>query len=265
MRMMFPLRQRTPTRHRAALDGADEAGAVHHRTWRAARALLWATAQTRLYHPAAVGKYLKFLAWVVGILAIIAIVLRLTVFEVWTVPDDPELVASLAPTLRAGDMVLVMRRGDRGLNDLVRCKDPDYPQQHVVARLVGVGGETVEFQGLDVAVDRKRYTSSEACAEGIVTFPHPKSGAPMQGTCNRVEMGGGWHYRLYSADGYPIKDQKHTVGAGRVYLVSDNRSFHLDSRDYGALPKADCPEKVVFRLWGKPGFFNDTRRFELIR
>jgi type IV secretory pathway protease TraF len=50
------------------------------------------------------------------------------------------------------------------------------------------------------------------------------------------------------------------VEPGSVFLVSDNRRYPFDSRDFGPLPKASCNEAIVFRLVSRLGFSDvDTR------
>lgn len=90
------------------------------------------------------GKYQKALVWTIGTLAVVALLLRVFLFKVWTVPDDPALGASVAPTLGAGDTVLVLTRGAPGFGELVRCRDPEDVSRFVVGRIVGVEGDVVE-------------------------------------------------------------------------------------------------------------------------
>jgi signal peptidase I len=51
----------------------------------------------------------------------------------------------------------------------------------------------------------------------------------------------------------------------KVYLVSDNRQFPYDSRDFGPVDRATCKETVMFRLLGAKGFGDAKTRFEFIR
>ncbi|NUO53619.1 MAG: signal peptidase I [Polyangiaceae bacterium] len=209
-------------------------------------------------------KFLVGLGWVLGILAVLAIIGRIALFRVWTIPEDRALGASLAPSLAAGDVVLVLFRGERGFGDLVRCPDPEDPQRWVVGRIVGTQGDRVQIAGGYVTVNGKRFGSTEACVEGTLEVPHPTDGRPVQHTCSRVELGGGWHFMASAPNTTPEAPREHTVGAGRVFLLSDNRSFHDDSRDFGAVPAETCKEQVVFRIWGKGGFFDAKHRFEVI-
>lgn len=209
-------------------------------------------------------KFLKGLAWVIGVLAVLTIIARLTFLKFWTVPDDRALSASLAPSLASGDLVVVLYRGERGLGDLVRCPDPEDPQRWVVGRIVGVQGDRVSVQNGTLTLNGKRYEVSEACEEPRLTVPHPTDGHPVDHVCSRVELAGGWHFEARSLTASNESPRDHTVGPGRVYLLSDNRSYHDDSRDFGAVPADSCKEQIVFRLWGKDGFFGEKRRFNVI-
>jgi signal peptidase I len=211
-----------------------------------------------------VAKFLKGALWVAGILGVVTLVLRIFLFKVWTIPDDPILGASLAPTLSSGDVVLVLTRGERGVGDLVRCTDPEDAQRWVVGRIYGVEGDRVSVAGGFVSVNGKRYSATESCIENMVDTVDPRSGAPAKVSCSRVEVAGGWHFVGLGPDSGE-SPREHTVGPGRYYLVSDNRSNHEDSRDFGAVLKDTCIDRVSFRLWGKEGFGNAKRRFDVIR
>jgi signal peptidase I len=93
---------------------------------------------------------------------------------------------------------------------------------------------------------------------------HPSSGEEVAMSCGVVSMGGGWHYRG-TVPSFPVtRTFNEEVGPGKVYLVSDNRSFHDDSRDFGQLERASCKERIVFRLWSKRGWKDTKTRLEYI-
>lgn len=201
---------------------------------------------------------------VVGVLAVIGGILRATVIEPWTVPDDPILGLSVAPTLAAGDVVLLWNAGQRGFGELVRCPDPEDPQRWVVGRIVGLAGDTVEVSPQGVAtVNGTRYNVSDACQNSKTEIRDDK-GNTYELTCSRVEMAGGWHFRGMVPGESPDPPVEHEVGPGRVYLLSDNRTLHDDSRDFGAVDAASCKDLVAFRLWDRGGFFAASSRFDYI-
>ena len=208
-------------------------------------------------------KVLKAFLWVFGILGAISGVLYLTAFDVWTVPaDDAMLAASVEPAIRAGDILVVSRShsGERGT--LVRCADPrpTNPGGWIVARVLAKPGEKIDIQGDNVNVDAKRNPSPYACEP--TTMKHPETGQDVELSCSMEDTGeikfGA--YRAKTRVGVPVKA---TVEAGKVYLVSDNRYIHLDSRDYGQIEPASC-QHVLFRLWGKEGFGDAAHRFNVI-
>ena len=206
----------------------------------------------------------RFLLWFAGIVSIVLLALRLTVAETWKVPDDDVLALSIAPSLDAGDLVVLWRGGERSFGELVRCTDPEDAQRWVVGRVAGLEGDVVELDGAGILkVNGTRYGTSDACTTSSFVLTDSK-GNTFQATCSRVEMGGGWHFRARVAGRSPDRPTTHEVGPGRVYLVSDNRTLHDDSRDFGAIDVESCREAVVFRLWGREGFLGSSKRFEYI-
>jgi signal peptidase I len=210
------------------------------------------------------GKLGRGLLWVVGIAAIVAVVLRLLLFKVWTIPDDPVLSASLAPTMSGGDTVVVLTRGTPGFGDLVRCPDPEDAQRWIVGRIVGLGGDVVELQANELLVNSKRYVGESVCAQAKHKLIHPYNLNEVEVRCDIVSMGGGWHYRGTGA-GVKQPAIRADVRPGMVYLLSDNRDLHDDSRDFGPVPAETCKERIVFRLSTKAGWNDTEGRMTVIR
>lgn len=211
------------------------------------------------------GKLFRGLAWIVGLLLLVGGILRLVLFKVWTVPDDLDLSSSLAPTLWAGDVVLVTTRGTPGFGDLVRCRDPGNALRFVAGRIVGLEGDTVEVDGGRLVVNGKAYGRESACPEASFFVPHPTSGADFEVGCGVVAMGGDWYYAGLPLHTMPGLRSRVEVGEGMVFLLSDNRALPNDSRIYGTVAAEDCTEKIVFRLVGAEGFADATKRFSYIR
>lgn len=210
-------------------------------------------------------KLLRFLGWTCGVLLVLGIAARILFLKAWTIPDDPVQGAAMAPTLHPGDVVLVLTRGTPGFGDLVRCPDPEDASNYIVGRIAGLGGDAVDTQGRSLTVNRTRYDSESACPESTFTVPHPRSGSPILMNCGVVNMGGGWHYRGYNPKA-TVASKTHTdVGNGMLFLLSDDRDFHDDSRDYGTVSAAACTERIFFRLWSKAGWSDDKARLSYIR
>jgi signal peptidase I len=203
------------------------------------------------------GKLGRGLFWTVVFVAIVVGICRAAFFTTWKVPEEPPVSSSVAPTLQGGDLVLLLTRGTPGFGDLVRCEDPEDAQKFVVGRIVGLSGDAVETSGRELRVNNKRYDSTTACAETTATVTHPVSGSDVQIFCDRIELGGREHYRGYSDKAQIFTPTTTDVGPGRFFLLSDDRSYHDDSRDFGPVPIESCKETIFFRVvpkqgWGDP-------------
>jgi signal peptidase I len=213
-------------------------------------------------------KALRFMLWVLGAFIALCIIARLVIFESWVLPDqatEPFMAASIEPSLSAGDTVLVLTRGTPSFGDLVRCPDPEEPTRWIIGRIAGVEGDTVELSGRALTVNNKRYNATEACTQPYFTVKHPDSGSAIEMQCARIDMGSGWHYRGTAKKHKKRDNKRKRVGAGMVFLLSDNRDIHDDSRDFGTLPADSCKQRIVYRLWGAAGFGDAKRRFTVIR
>lgn len=211
------------------------------------------------------GKLSRGLLWTAAIVGGAVLIGRALFFNLWTFPNDRRFAASVAPTLRADDLLVLLKGTDPSVGDLVRCADPQDPQGFVVARVGGRVGDHVEIEGPAFRINRRNYPSDGACLELMMTLPNPGEGADIEVYCDRVTMGGGWHYRGRSErPRFGVEKVTADVRPGMLYLVSDNRDWHDDSRDFGQVPVASCTHKIIFRLWGGMGMRADPRRFESI-
>ncbi len=205
-------------------------------------------------------KALKTIAWIVGILVVIGVILNLTVIETWKVPvDDSAMGASIEPMLRSGDVLILTRSKGAGRGDLLRCPDPQAPGRYVVARVQGLGGEEILIEDGLVSLDGKRNPSPRSCTN--VTLDDPTTHAKVELVCAVEEVS----MRNFEVLRPSQKSErtKTRVDMGRVFLVSDNRQMHVDSRDYGVIDPELC-QHVLLRLWGTSGFSDSSRRFTVV-
>lgn len=212
-----------------------------------------------------VGKLTRGVFWVVAFVFVIGALIRVAFVEVWKVPDEDKISAAVAPSLRGGDTILYMRRNKPAFGDLVRCTDPDDAGRFVVGRVVGLWGDTVEVNGRELSVNGKRYIGEMVCAEDKLTIPHPTSGSTVEISCDQVEIAGHPHMRGAGDKALPEKLTKTSVGQGKLYLLSDDRTYHDDSRDFGTLATESCTGRIVFRLWGKEGMADTKRRMTFVQ
>lgn len=204
--------------------------------------------------------FIRTVVWLGGIFGAIGLLLYLFVFDTMLVPgDDALFTASIMPTLHPEDRILVRRGSEPRSGQLVRCASPDPTVPWVIGRVMGVPGETVELRSERVYMNGKPLVSRHACEP--VALNHPVSGQLVTLGCH-VEESEAWTYSYLAASEYPEGTRTAVVEPGKLFLVSDNRHIHKDSRDFGQVDASTC-EHVVFRLWGE-SFIDSHRRFTLL-
>ena len=210
-------------------------------------------------------KYLRGLAWTVGIIAAVIGISRATFLRWWKVPtDDPALAASMAPNVEAGDILLLIR-GKPKLGDLMRCADPDQPGRYVVGRVLAEAGDKIELTNDDVVVNGRKSLREMACQNSSYKMTNPLTGTEVDLYCTIEALQGHKHMRVADNKAPQVTLRRHEVSEGNVFLVSDNRAFPLDSREYGAVPKSSCREMVFFRIVGPKGWGDADSRLTYIR
>lgn len=150
----------------------------------------------------------------------VALVLALAMALRWWV-GAPHRVGSdsMAPTLRAGDVVVVQRAGAgavKGLHrgDLVTFRAPDDGLE-TVKRVVGLPGDEVAVEDAVLVVNGRP-----------VDEPYVDA--------SRID---GLYYG-------PVK-----VPLRSVLVMGDNRSVSVDSRDYGPVKVRRLTGRVLLRVW----------------
>lgn len=202
-------------------------------------------------------KAVRALIWIAIICAALVGAL-LIFFEPWTIPgDDPQLAVSIEPTMSSGDYVLVMRSSGASDGALVRCTDPDAAGRFVVGRVMGSGGDVIEFSNGSVLVNGKLPSSSVACDPAVVKLRNPGTQEEQDLSCYLEDFAGSTHPALRSSNGSP-RDSRAEVEATKVFLVSDDRPMHLDSRDFNTVLAASC-HRIAYRLWSSGGW-NDAKK-----
>jgi signal peptidase I len=210
-------------------------------------------------------KITRFLVWTLLIVAVCVGILRGVAIRWWRVPeDDPILEASLAPTLKGGDLVLLWRLTSPNFGDLVVCPDPEADERIVVGRIVGEAGDRVGIKDEEPTLNGKAAHTEHACEDFEVA--DPSTGQVLKGYCQIEALSGHSHRRGTIREsrfvGPPIEKE---VEEGRAFLLSDNRSFPYDSRDFGTVVRSACKETVVFRIVSREGYFDTEHRFSVIR
>lgn len=207
-------------------------------------------------------KALRVLLWIAivcgAIVGIVAIF-----FQTWTVPtDDPQLAVSIEPTMSIGDLVLVTRGTGAPDGALVRCADPDAPGRFVIGRVIGHMGDEIEFSSGTMLVNGQTPSSSVACDPPVVHLRNPTTQEDIDLDCHLEEFAGSTHAALHRTGGGG-ENKKTNVEPGKVYLVSDDRALHLDSRDFGGVVPGTC-QRIAFRLWSAGGWGDAKKRLTVL-
>lgn len=219
-----------------------------------------AVAEPDRYDPVVQSSWGRNLVWLGAILGAIGLLLYLFVFDTWVVPgDEPALTAAIAPTLDPDDRILTRRGGSPKYGELARCVRGDGSGKYVIGRVFGLGGDTVEVNNERVATNGKGMPTRFGC--GTVNVVHPVSGDSVPLSCS-VEDNGAFTYSVLVHPEYREGQRVTKVEPEKIYLVSDNRHIHLDSRDFGPVDASTC-EHVVFRLWGQT-FADSSHRFNIL-
>lgn len=211
-------------------------------------------------------KVYRILAWMALGLALLTGVLRFTALRWWQLPtDDPELAASIGPSLRGGDWVLLWRLTRPGLGDLVVCPDPDDPSNIVIGRIAADAFDKVTIHGQEVRVNDSVFEVEYNCTDRMFSVVDPDSLEEEDLYCDMENIGDVLHMRGYARDTRQRRKFAKQVDSGQIFLLSDNRAHPFDSRHFGTLDRHACTETIFFRLFSKDGFFDVESRFEAVR
>lgn len=200
----------------------------------------------------------RIVFWVLLVGGVVWGILYLTILEPWTIPStDAAFTTSLLPNFLGDDLVILSRRNDAQVGWVVRCADPDAPGLFVMGRVLARAGETVDIQNGLARVDNHSPSSPTRCDEPKMTVRSPVSQADVELDCSTEMLGGTGHSILRG--NISEKDTHVSLDSGAVFLVSDNRAMHMDSRDFGPLQANTC-QHVLFRVWST----DDKRRLSLV-
>jgi signal peptidase I len=208
----------------------------------------------------------RWALWVLISFVVVVLVARATAIRWWRVPvGDPYLEASIAPSLRGGDLVLLWRMTPPALGSLVICPEPKHPERVTIGRLVGEERDRVVVEASRIVVNGRGFPTEGDCADSRFKVASPQNGAELELHCEIEVANGTLHERGNAEATADVHKLELTIGEGEAALVSDNRRFPYDSRDYGPVVRETCTETIFFRLFGAKGFFDAATRFKYIR
>lgn len=198
-------------------------------------------------------------------------VARATAIRWWRIPsDDPYLDASIRPTLRAGDLVILWRLTEPNVGDLVLCPEPTREDTEsgriVIGRIVAEQRDAVAVKDGRILVNDQAFAIDSRCAESDFLVQDPETNEEFEQHCSMERVGATVHKVGRNGVGIrPVPDRSAIdVNDGAVWLASDNRQLPYDSRDYGSVPRDECTETVIFRLVSAGGYFDVASRLTVI-
>lgn len=186
---------------------------------------------------------LKFLAIVAVILGITWGVLRTWFLDVVTVGHN-----GMAPTLIAGDTVLVWRDSVAEHGAIMLCRHPSDQTRFVMGRVVG-------RNGTDLSLDRGRLriqgTFPPVDWRGTVDFYDPGERAMVPMLWGIEHLGNDDH-RIFTREHRQMRLTPISDYDG-IYLLDDNRTYTgEDSREFGPVPESRCIGHVFMRVGMAP-------------
>lgn len=196
----------------------------------------------------------RLIAYVVLFLGVLVGAARATAIRWYKIPtDDPYLQASVAPTLSGGDWILLWRLTKPGFGDLALCAEPKAEHRSVIGRIVAVGHDKVEIRGAELVVNNRRM-SNENADNPTFTVTDPVTKQELEQPQDKEDLVGRVHLRGGLPQGKSRAPVTLTAEPGSAVLVSDNRFFPYDSRDFGLVPMETCKEMVIYRVVSAKGF-----------
>ena len=212
-------------------------------------------------------KFFRVLAWIAVVVGVIVGLLRVIAIRWWRLPSaDAYLAASVMPSLRGGDLILLWRFTKPKFGDLVLCAEPKHPERVVIARIAGESGDKVRVTGSRLWVNERSARTDHNCDERTFKSHNPSNGIEVEQPCQMEEIGGITHLRggVEGINNAPL-ELVVEVPPGQIYLLSDNRLFPYDSREFGPVDPRTCTETVFFRLVSRQGFFDGKNRFTFVK
>lgn len=228
----------------------------------------------------------EFLASLFGVLFIVT-VLRSFLFEPFQIPSG-----SMEPTLRVGDFLIVnkfsygikdpiwqntlIETGKVQRGDVVVFKAPKHPHIDYIKRVVGVGGDKIQY---NFSTQQLTVTHGDSGEVNVFQYsegkPNPEFFYHGEMQVERTEKGDVTHQILNNPNAfnyapYFFKQEEHESGEwvvpqGQYFVMGDNRDNSEDSRFWGFVPEKNLVGKATW-LWlsldKKPNEFPKGLRLE---
>lgn len=185
------------------------------------------------------GAFFRLIVWLAGFAAIVCAILYFFFVRLAVITDD-----NMAPTLLAGERVVLWRDAELTLSDIAVCKHPSQ-EQYVIGRVVATATNTITTDRFGTYT--VNGSTPEIDSKGTIDFIDQRSGHRMPMVWGMISYAGHEHQWMMRPR-ERMRIPPTTVRTG-VYLLSDNRSFYgADSRSFGEVAPNTCLGQVFFRL-----------------
>jgi len=206
----------------------------------------------------AVRSGLGALSWVGAGLIVVALVLKVFLFDVAEVGHN-----GMAPTLLRGERVLINKRASPEIGSIAVCRHPT-EDGWVVARVAATGGMTIDSFGSELRIDGKLVAFDK---DGKTSFHNADNDRTSTVIWGDEHFGTEPHRIFMKEDGRHLVHETEVL-EGELYLLGDFRAYMgQDSRAYGVVDASTCRGTIVFRVTPADGLEGTIahRYFELIR
>jgi signal peptidase I len=194
----------------------------------------------------------KILISIVALFLLVILIGAVWAFSSFRVVRVP--TGSMANTIIPGDRVLCRLGADKiERGEIVLFRLPDDPKVIYLKRVIGLPGETIQFQGMKVLINGQELAEAR-----IIIDPGNDSGS-FKGLLREVSAEGRGKYRVYYAkresefdDGtrgmrFGVREPIR-IPERRYFLLGDSRDNALDSRYYGPVPRENLIGKALMIL-----------------
>lgn len=182
---------------------------------------------------------LKGVLFVAVPLLVILVILRWMYVDVVTIGHN-----GMAPTLLAGDEVLVWRGATPDHGDIVVCRHPEDPGRFVMARVVALPGTSMSVDRGHLVVDGD---SPQRATHGAIRFEDPTRDSRRELQLSVETLGNDVHW-IFDDERRPLR-MRPIEDLDGLYLLGDHHGYAgEDSREFGTVMPSECVGQVFMRF-----------------
>lgn len=187
-------------------------------------------------------KIITHLFGFIVVIVLLAVIGRIFFFQI--VRTDSY---SMVPTLVAGDIFLVLTRGELKPGHIAVCQNPDDSGAMVVGRVVAKEGSTVAVEKNSLRLNGHKI---EHQFTGKRMYVDRSSGEDLKYLVSLAdEYIGGHTITVAYMERAGDKNLRETEVEDGLFLLGDNRNMARDSRHFGEVVAEDCIGKALVLVW----------------